>query len=834
MFITKDTLIGYNPTGEQFSLSLQLASRTTISKLKFLKLATTHAIEHAIHFLSQNFKMDELDFRNSDLQTKDIIKIKETSNITNLRTLNIIDNDITDDAAEFVAQFLSQNYNLEELDLGYNKLKAAGAIKIAEMSSVTTLTKFNISHNNITDDAAESVAHFLSQNCKLEVLCLGYNKLKAAGAIKIAEMSSVTNLKKFDISHNNITDDAAESVAHFLSQNCKLEELCLGYNKLKAAGVIKIAEMSSVTTLTKFNVSHNNITDDAAESIAHFLSQNCKLEELNLAYNELKAAGTIKIAKMSSITSLRKFNISNNSITEDGAESVAHFLSQNFKLEEIDLAHNGLKAAGAIKIAKMSSIVNLKKLYIGGNEITDDAAESLAHFLSQNCKLEELDLTYNELKSTGAIKIAKMSTITSLRKYNISNNSITNDAAKSLAHFLSQNCKLEELDLCCNNLKAAGAIKIAEMSTITSLRKFNISSNSITNDAAESLAHFLSQNCKLEDLDLGNNELKAAGTIKIAEMSTIRSLRKFNISINSIPDNAAESLAHFLSQNCKLEDLDLGYNELKGAGTIKIAEMSTITSLRKFDICNNSITDDAAESLAQFLSQNCKLEELDLGNNKLKSVGAIKIAKMRTITSLRRFDICNNSITNDAAKSLAHFLSRNHKLEELNLGHNKLEAAGAIKIAKLSSITNLRRLNIHGNNITDDAAESVAYFLSQNRKLEEIDLSYNNFKAAGAIKIAELSSIKNLRKLNIHGNSITDDAAISVAHFLSQNCNLEEVFLGYNKLQAAGAIKIIELSNIPNLIFFDISNNNIIDQESHFIVDDYFKSLHGASAELVL
>jgi len=204
---------------------------------------------------------------------------------------------------------------------------------------------------------------------------------------------------KLSISGNNITEDAAESIACFLSHNCKLEELGLGFNKLESAGAIKIAEMSNITNLRKLNISDNNITKDVAEIIACFLSQNCKLEELDLGYNKFETAGAIKIAEMSNIRNLRKLSISDNHITKNAAKSIACFLSQNFKLEELDLSHNNLQTAGAIKIAKMSNITNLRKLNVSDNGISEDAAKSIACFLSQNCNLEELDLGCNNFQA---------------------------------------------------------------------------------------------------------------------------------------------------------------------------------------------------------------------------------------------------------------------------------------------------------------------------------------------------------------------------------------------------------------------------------------------------
>ena len=93
-------------------------------------------------------------------------------------------------------------------------------IKICK-TNIFNLIKFNISHNNITDQVADEIASFISHNAKLEELDLSHNKLEAAGAVKICK-TNIFNLIKFKISHNNITDQAADEIASFISHNAKL------------------------------------------------------------------------------------------------------------------------------------------------------------------------------------------------------------------------------------------------------------------------------------------------------------------------------------------------------------------------------------------------------------------------------------------------------------------------------------------------------------------------------------------------------------------------------------------------------------------------------------
>ena len=50
------------------------------------------------------------------------------------------------------------------------------------------------------------------------------------------------------------------------------------------------------------------------------------------------------------ITMLREFCISNNSITEEAAGDIAKFLLHNGQLKEFDISFNELKSTGIIKI----------------------------------------------------------------------------------------------------------------------------------------------------------------------------------------------------------------------------------------------------------------------------------------------------------------------------------------------------------------------------------------------------------------------------------------------------------------------------------------------------
>ena len=670
------------------------------------------------------------------------------------------------------------------------------------------LTKLNIGNIKISNQAAIDMPSIFSHATKLNSLDLHNNNLLIANVCKLL---NIMNLIKLDISFNTINGKTADNIAAVLSQNTKLEELNISSCDLQVTGAVTVFKgLKSIVHLTKFNISCNGINDEVMEEFAEILSQNVKLKELDLSYNFLKAKGAITILRgMKSILHLSKFNIGHNKITDDVADDLAKFLSQNVELTELDLSCNCLQATGAIRIFKgMKSIFHLSKFNISHNTITDKAADDLAKILSHNFGLTELDLSYNCLQATGASTICKgMKGLTNLIKLNMSNNNFTGETAQDIAAVLSHNKSLEELDLSYNSLKATGTGRIFfSIKNFVSLTKLNVGSIGVTGFAADIIPAILNNNKKLKELDLSHNNIQAVGATKIFKNIMISNLNKLNISHNNITDEAAEDIATFISRNTELEELDLCHNSLQAAGVVKICK-ANISKLIKLNISHNNITTIISNDIATSSSHYNRLQVLDMSYCNLEFISIFK--SMQTLSVLK---ITNSYIINEAAKDLANILLNNIKLKEINLSHNDLSTTDTITVFEgMKNMSDLIAIDISHNMITDEAADNIASVLISNTKLKELDVSHNNFSASGAIKIFEgMKNISNMIKLNISHNIITDEAADSIATVLSHNNNLLMLDISSNYLRSAGCVKIFGgIKNMAHLTKLDISNTNI-------------------------
>ncbi len=126
------------------------------------------------------------------------------------------------------------------------------------------------------------------------------------------------------------------------------------------------------------------VGDVGALRLATALSFNTHLMHLNLAGNEIGAEGAMAIAKSlyspsasssakrekyQSNSALKYLNLSNNLVSDEGADEFANALRHNTSLTVLDLSRNGINTSGIVKLLEHGLMNNqtLKCLKLEGN-----------------------------------------------------------------------------------------------------------------------------------------------------------------------------------------------------------------------------------------------------------------------------------------------------------------------------------------------------------------------------------------------------------------------------------------------------------------------------------
>ena len=174
-------------------------------------------------------------------------------------------------------------------------------------------------------------------------------------------------------------------------------------NRLAMLGASAIGKLLSTSPVLSFlNISGTGIGPEGLESIIKGLSNNLVLTSLNLSNNNL-GKGIEKLAYAVAGTDLKELNLGTNKIGNEGAEFIAQMLSGGFDgyctVIKLDLSDNDITTTGlsklfdALRINSQVNNLNLKK-----NHFSRGLSENLTQFLVENVTLERMDLSFCEIE----------------------------------------------------------------------------------------------------------------------------------------------------------------------------------------------------------------------------------------------------------------------------------------------------------------------------------------------------------------------------------------------------------------------------------------------------
>ena len=162
--------------------------------------------------------------------------------------------------------------------------------------------------------------------------------------------------------------------------------------------------------------------------------------------------------------------------------------------------------------------------------------------------------------------------------------------------------------------------------------------------------------------------------------------------------------------------------------------------------------------IAEILTENTSLTDLDLSGDKLGSEGTEKICEMlRHNKTLTRLGLSYNELGSEGADTIFKMLYHNKTLTVLYLFANELGSDCADKICKmLYHNKTLTRLYLSGNQLGSECADKICKMLCHNKTLTYLDLSGNELGSECADKICEaLNKNKTLKGLDLSSNNIS-------------------------------------------------------------------------------
>ena len=428
--------------------------------------------------------------------------------------------------------------------------------------------------------------------------------------------------------------------------------------------------------------------------------------------------------------SLRRLEILKCNMKRDNWNKFADFIEHGRirnSLEQLILEENDLDNSMAGDIVSLLRVYQrLEKLSfvsLSRNDWVSCGADNLSTSLgkllqSPNCNLQNLVLV----------------------NYNINNN----DMKRISTGLTRGNKSLRVLKLFANTEWSMFFTDIT--STGIFLTELDLSGNYINNKGIIALGHLLTSNKTIKSLNLyqvrGVTELGWNAFTKRIKDSSVEYLTLTN---NSINDQGLISFGHMMKNNTTLRNLNLASIKIISDGwqpdgwqPLFSTLCSSKSTLKRLNLSNNSLNDAAVGTLARWLGTNTTLEHLNLhGCNGINPNGWIYFFRtLRNSNTVLKDLIVDNciDIRDDVVPTLVSSLSSIRSLDSLGMGgglwHITSEGHGWQTLATLLQNQNcmLTKLDIREkpNTFDDDALVAFADALRNNSTLCELNLSYNN------------------------------------------------------------------------------------------------------------
>jgi Ran GTPase-activating protein (RanGAP) involved in mRNA processing and transport len=648
-----------------------------------------------------------------------------------LKVLGFAGNDLRTEGGKHLAHALKTRVQLTALDASRNRLgPAAGVAFAGAIKKNSALCHLNLEKNGLGTKGGKSIAVAVQDNHALVSLDLsdngfGPDVLRAFSAA-LLKQDTLTYLDLSDPEGGNLTKTTFLGGAVEMSGGM-LASMVQG-NKVLAA-------------LDLGGIEYN--TDELLAALTGF-AKNTALRDIGFRGQPFDNASALTLCNTLEIHRHRESERDEKMAGQEETRAAKKRMTvvdstQWAGLERIDLSDCRIGTrTGPVTVAALFSLPHVKDVLLAGNNLGAKLAERVAElFVDEDCEVETLDISRNQLSDVGGGQVARA---------------------------LEHNVTLTDLDLSENELGGKVGVMVADalielvesgfVARPAHIVRICLANNPLGSNAAIELFRAL-RNPVCRDIDLSFCDIgpEAGKDCGLCLRRSVVQWTRLNLEGNNLGKDGANPIFWALRVNCTLTELMMSDNKIG----------------------------------ADFGTDRDKMGEH--GNS---LAGAIEYNY-----TLRRMDLARNDLSRECATCVAQALLENPCLVAFNFERNGFDATAADQLAtRLSTDGQIKYLNLRCNNVSWTGAVRFAAALETNIGLLHVDLGYNGAGSCGPIAGRAIASAleknENLRHLDLEGNELGPEAGCALATAIARNNTLRYLNVRNNRFDARTGAKWLE------------------------------------------
>ena len=766
--ISKVTEVILNNNITHFNLSncsLESRSCSLITNTLILKAPTLRHIDLSdnnlngtakdlAQLISTSYYLQHLNLANTNMQDEEVrIIIKAMQNINSLHYVDLTSYSINDELAMELQNTINKNPAIVSFKITTLSLKNMMSGK--NISEVISLLQIDICFSNCeTDEVIPLIVSLINNSPFLQYLHIESNKMLEFSITSIiAAIAKSEKLEYFCLVNIMISDEVEDEIVTVVENNIQLKHFKLVGCNVTEKGLTNCIQSFNMTRLSHLKLNNmNNLISCAAKvqivnSVTHLDLSGVHLNSTKLPYLSLP-----------SLTKLQHINLSDNPITDQGADILSTLIISNKALKHLDLCNCNLQSKGIEAVSyALQKITNIAYLDLSLNEIEDVEVfnnnimpallctlKSMKYFFAPCCEMKEKKID----NLTGLMNKAEHVKYIDLGSSQPPKSTI-NHFKDTI--FVSKGYK--EITF------STKGIKQLQQSTYErelSFHYLNINDVVFDDQVENIVVNLIFNSPNLEHLEMARCNLNYSSAIKcFGAFQNQKTLLHLNIS--GISFTIAQicslltgftALTNLQLSNCVLEDDKII------SSFFHHAKLFSLAKLKHLDLSNTFISEDAVGYLTVVIATNVELQYLNICNCNLKPAGIIAIIDtLRMLPFLKSIDLRLNS--SEIMDSVA-LLDRNKYVDQLRLLSNLV--LDNVSFNNFAFIKGLEYLHIEGCHLTDEDINTVVSVLSNNQTLYGLHLLNCHMSMRSKITImnyVQLAAILYMQQLQI--TVITDN-----------------------------------------------------------------------------